>query len=129
MPSKKLFTLEEANKAVVYVSKVALDIQTAYREAVGLQEQLDVQNDARLSDKTRLAYEESIAKLNRFVDELHELGAELRDYDLGIIDFPAIHDGREISLCWKIGEPQINSWHEVNGGLAGRRDVAQLVRC
>ncbi|NJL70658.1 MAG: DUF2203 family protein [Candidatus Competibacteraceae bacterium] len=45
-----------------------------------------------------------------------------------MIDFPAIHEGREIQLCWKLGEECVDHWHEINSGIAGRRSVAELLR-
>jgi hypothetical protein len=44
----------------------------------------------------------------------------LRDLDRGLIDFPAIRDGREVYLCWIDGEPDIGFWHELDAGYAGR---------
>ena len=45
----------------------------------------------------------------------------LRDLDRGLIDFPAIREGREVYLCWIDGEPDIGYWHELDAGYAGRR--------
>ena len=45
----------------------------------------------------------------------------LRDLDRGLIDFPAIREGREVYLCWVDGEPDIGYWHELDAGYAGRR--------
>jgi len=50
----------------------------------------------------------------------------LKDYEMGLIDFPAVHQGREVYLCWKLGEKQIVAWHEVDAGFSGRRDVKEL---
>jgi hypothetical protein len=55
---------------------------------------------------------------------LAELGRReivLRDLDRGLIDFPALRDGREVYLCWIDGEPDIEFWHELDAGYAGRR--------
>jgi hypothetical protein len=47
----------------------------------------------------------------------------LRDLDRGLVDFPAIRDGREVYLCWVLGEPDIGYWHELDGGYAGRQEL------
>jgi hypothetical protein len=56
--------------------------------------------------------------------ELREREIVLRDLDRGLIDFPALRDGREIYLCWEEGEPEIGFWHEPEAGFAGRRPLA-----
>lgn len=53
--------------------------------------------------------------------ELREREIVLRDLDRGLIDFPALRDGREIYLCWQEGEPEIGYWHDPDTGFAGRR--------
>jgi len=47
----------------------------------------------------------------------------LRDLDRGLVDFPALRDGREIYLCWVDGEPDIEFWHELDAGYAGRQEL------
>lgn len=125
-PERKYFTLDEANKALPYISRIAEDIRQSYRRAVNLQEQLDQPVPEDDVDLLRDDYEETIGRLNRYVDELHDVGVELKDYEVGLVDFPALHDGREICLCWKTGEEHIEAWHEVHTGFAGRQAVATL---
>jgi hypothetical protein len=51
------------------------------------------------------------------------MGCLLRDIDLGIVDFPSIHDGKEVYLCWKLGEESVGFWHEVDAGFAARKPI------
>jgi hypothetical protein len=44
----------------------------------------------------------------------------LKDLDTGLIDFPTLRDGREVYLCWQLGEPHIAWWHEIETGFSGR---------
>ena len=125
-PERKYFTLAEANRALGYVSRIAEDIRTAYRHAVHLQERLEDAADGPELNEMQRDYEQTIAKLNRFVDELHEVGVELKDYDQCLVDFPALHEGREVYLCWKRGEDEIRAWHEIDSGYMGRQDVSRL---
>ncbi len=53
-------------------------------------------------------------------------GCVIKDLDIGLVDWPALHGGREIWLCWRYGEPEVAYWHEIDGGFAGRRPVAEL---
>jgi hypothetical protein len=55
--------------------------------------------------------------------EFREREIMLRDLDRGLVDFPALRDGREIYLCWEEGEPEIAFWHEPGAGFAGRHPL------
>jgi hypothetical protein len=50
----------------------------------------------------------------------------LRDIESGLIDFPALVNGRQVCLCWRLGEDEVGWWHELSAGLAGRRELADL---
>ena len=56
--------------------------------------------------------------------EFREREIMLRDLDRGLVDFPALRDGREIYLCWQEGEAEIGFWHEPDAGFSGRRALA-----
>ena len=58
-----------------------------------------------------------------FIDELQGLGIELKDPNVGLIDFPAMLEGRVVYLCWRLGEGEISHWHELESGFAGRQPV------
>jgi hypothetical protein len=64
---------------------------------------------------------EGFLELQAGVDAFEERGIVLRDLDRGLIDFPALHEGREIYLCWIDGERDIEYWHELDAGFAGRQ--------
>lgn len=57
------------------------------------------------------------------LEELEEQGIVLRDVDRGLIDFPALHTGREVLLCWQLGEDDLEWWHFPEDGFAGRRPL------
>ena len=64
---------------------------------------------------------EAFVELQSRLAELERREIVLRDLDRGLIDFPAVRDGREIYLCWVDGEPDIAFWHELDAGYAGRQ--------
>jgi hypothetical protein len=67
---------------------------------------------------------EGIARrLARLVDEIGEHGAQVKDLDTGLIDFPALRGGETVLLCWQLGEDEIGYWHTVDEGFAGRRPL------
>jgi len=61
-------------------------------------------------------------ELRSLVDEVTALGVQVKDLDLGLIDFPSVRRRQEILLCWKLGEgDRISWWHEPEAGYRGRR--------
>lgn len=126
-PGRKYFTVAEANQALPYVSRVVEDIRQTYKRAVELQERMErpMPGDEDGGDLQK-AYEQAVEQLNRYVDELRGAGVELKDYEMGLADFPAVYEGREVYLCWKAGEERILAWHEIEGGYAGRQDISTI---
>ncbi len=72
------------------------------------------------------AVEREARSLARAVDAIARHGAEVKDIDEGLIDFPALHHGETVLLCWKLGEDEIRFWHRIEDGFAGRRPVEEL---
>jgi hypothetical protein len=67
---------------------------------------------------------EAFLELRGLLLELQELGIVVRDIDRGLIDFPAILEGREVYLCWQLDEPaRIAFWHDLEAGFAGRQPL------
>lgn len=64
-----------------------------------------------------------LAEINALLVQIHELGVELKDPALGLIDFPSLREGRVVYLCWRLGEPEIGYWHETDAGFAGRQPL------
>jgi hypothetical protein len=62
-------------------------------------------------------------QLARIVDAIAEHGAQVKDLDTGLIDFPALHRGETVLLCWQLGEDEIGWWHREDDGFAGRRPL------
>lgn len=62
-------------------------------------------------------------RLQEYIDELRSLGLEPKGAVDGLVDFPAVMDGRVVYLCWKLGETEVTHWHEVNAGFAGRQSL------
>ena len=60
-------------------------------------------------------------RLDELLHTVQDLGIEVKDLTIGLIDFVALHDGREVYLCWKYGEESIQYWHEIDGGFSGRQ--------
>jgi hypothetical protein len=62
--------------------------------------------------------------LQEYVEELRQLGVEPKNGPEGLVDFPAMLDGRPVFLCWKLGEPEVMFWHDLEAGFQGRQPLA-----
>jgi hypothetical protein len=66
---------------------------------------------------------ESFLEVRRLLAALQEAGIVIRDIDRGLIDFPALLDGREVYLCWQLGEDGVDHWHDLEAGYGGRQPL------
>jgi hypothetical protein len=62
-------------------------------------------------------------EVRRLLETLQQSGLVLRDIDRGLVDFPALIDGREVYLCWELGEDKVSYWHDLEGGYGGREPL------
>ena len=96
-----------------------------HTDATGIQTQIEKASQPEQSSlQTRL--DSTMHRLEDYVDELSEVGCDLKDYQVGLIDFTGRHQGRDICLCWKLGEDKIAFWHEMESGFSGRKPVSLL---
>ncbi len=75
---------------------------------------------------TRLRMQGLIDQMAAGVARIDALGLTLRDIEHGLVDFPALVSGRQVWLCWQLGEPSIVWWHGLDTGFSGRRPLAEL---
>ena len=68
-------------------------------------------------------YRDAAEQLKAEVERIGEMGIILRDVESGLVDFPAERDGREIYLCWRLGEDHVGFWHPPETGMAGRQPL------
>ncbi len=123
---KKYFTLAQANRSLCLVGRVVEDIHHRYQQAMEIRKRAERPVPGDDQEQLRDGYEKCMDRLNELMDELHQVGVEFKDFDLGLVDYPAVHEGREVYLSWKRGEKCITAWHEADTGYGGRQDVAVL---
>lgn len=127
------FTPEEANAALVEVRPLVEQLVRGRREhvaALARQEELErkIKGNGGAIPPAELAGAaadvDAIARrLTWLVDEIGDRGAQVKDLDEGLIDFPALRGGETVLLCWRFGEDEIRYWHRVEDGFAGRRPL------
>lgn len=120
---KKYFSLSEASRSLILVTRIVRDVVERYRRLRELHksyQSLDQIGDISAADKTRQQYVATTEHLAALREELEDIGCELKDFEIGLVDFPALRDQREVYLCWKLGEESVQYWHEVSGGFSER---------
>jgi hypothetical protein len=134
--SKKYFSVEQANKTLPLVQKIVGDIVRQFQIVQDLDSRLHGVLQREVKRRSDDPYTEELAhtkaeletegeRLRSYQEELEHLGVELKGAD-GLCDFPGLKDGREVCLCWKLGEPAVQYWHEVQAGFSGRQPIATL---
>ncbi len=126
------FTREEAEALLPQISVVLLKIQERHKvmqhseEELGTLHALAMGNGHHLHERiTRLQKElaEHIQAMQELINEVSSIGCELKDPTVGLIDFLSLRNGREVYLCWHLGEERINYWHYPDAGYAGRQPL------
>jgi hypothetical protein len=130
---KKYYTAAEANATLPLVRLIVRDItvlahalREQHRRLARLQEDAGPVAEAHL-DETVAEIERIQDQMRDYERELEPLQVEIKDYLTGLIDFPARFDGREVYLCWRLGEPEVAYWHELDAGFAGRQKLTKVV--
>jgi len=124
------FTREEAEALLPQVTVTLLKIREQRQAMQHAEDELgalraqSMNNGHHLHERIerlQKALVEHIESLQTLARELRHFGCELKDPDTGLIDFLSIRGGREIYLCWQLGEERINYWHYLDTGFAGRQ--------
>ena len=127
------FTPEEANAALEQVGPLVermVEQRREHLDALERQEELERRIRGNGGGIPPATLAETAAEVDRIarslaqtVDEIADHGAEVKDLDEGLIDFPALRHGETVLLCWKLGEDEIRYWHRIEDGFAGRQEL------
>lgn len=124
----KTFTIEQANRTLPLVRRIAQDIVDHYGQWQEMVKSLDVlaagpAPDSVKIDRLQRDIQSAARTIDGFVRELNDLGVEMKGLDIGLVDFPGEVDGRPVYLCWRLGEPAVAHWHERDAGFDSRRPL------
>jgi hypothetical protein len=130
---KKYYTPASANATLPLVRVILRDVTELARELRERHERLSRSVSGKRGGLSEAHQEELLQaqhdlergqqRMRDYERELQNLGIELKDYFTGLIDFPARMDGREVYLCWRLGEPEVAYWHELEAGFGGRQKL------
>jgi hypothetical protein len=126
------FTRQEAEALLPQIEPLLLELQQRHSALLPVRQELETLQQRmrgnghglqeRLGELNR-QHATMLEALNRLIRRIHALGCQLKDPAVGLIDFPALRDGREILLCWRLGEDGIHWWHETTTGFQGRQPL------
>ncbi len=130
---RRVFTPAEANAALPLVKAIVRDLAQHSRDVIERRERFEQLKERRAA-RGHGVYDEELAQveeelrqdaeqLQGYVNELLELGVEPKSGPDGLVDFPAFMEGRLVYLCWKLGEPEVAHWHELDAGFRGRQPL------
>jgi hypothetical protein len=130
---RESFSIDQATAMLPLVSVIAADISQLSRDLLERRRQLEYLMAGRNPHDSDVYHQELVQvqsdlendgrRLREYVSELRALGVEPANGPDGMVDFPAVLEGRKIALCWKLGEPEVSYWHESEAGCAQRRPL------
>ena len=128
----RIFTLAEARAMLAQVEQLLAGLQdrrkqldqaqalvAALRRSAGSNGGSAHGDSRELQTRAR----ELIAAIREAVEEIQALGVQVKDVERGLVDWPALREGRTVLLCWQRGEASVDWWHEIADGFPGRRRV------
>ena len=117
----KYFTPAEARNTLPLVKKIVKDILDTSKEMKLLAD------DFGIKDVHNFQLRKMADEIDGFIAELEEIGCFYKDWNftIGLVDFPAVIDNREVMLCWKSDEDEIKFYHDIDSGYSGRKPIPE----
>jgi hypothetical protein len=125
------YDIDSANARLEELKPLLTALRKARDEVAAGQLRLAALQDVDDADPALLLREQegmtlTVKRMEQAVRQIDAWGVTLRDIGTGLVDFPALVNGRPIWLCWKLGEGEIGYWHELDTGIAGRKPLIEL---
>jgi hypothetical protein len=135
----KYFTWEEAQTLLPVLEsllRTCMDGKKLMQEVAADFEEVQKRiflNGGMLVDIGRLALrkgerDKAVLRVKDAMSEIDSIGVQVKDLDIGLLDFPSIYEDEVILLCWKMGEPAIAHWHDTQEGFAGRKPLTAEIK-
>lgn len=130
----RYFTLVEARAALPAVGRSireAVHAKGRYLEAEKVMQDLGqrilmlggIHVDTHSAETWKAQRDTSAQTLKTSMESIENMGVLVKDLDVGLVDFPTLFRGEEVYLCWRMDERDIDHWHGVNEGFAGRKPI------
>ena len=128
----RFFTVEEANLELPRLRQWLPRLQARRRRLDVVQLKLGeltlkaAANGNLLEEEVHATQREAkrlTEEFDKLIAKIKDLGCELKDIEQGLVDFPSLREGREVYLCWRLGEQEVAFWHELDAGFGGRQPL------
>jgi hypothetical protein len=122
----RYFTLSEANEALKIIRPLMEKVQTIRKRILASQPEVWPAIEKSAGNGGNKALSRMAQDFERFdalIHQIQDTGVLIKDINIGLLDFPALRDEREVYLCWQYGEDEITFWHEIDAGFAGRESI------
>jgi len=131
----RFYSIDDANETMAEVEPILAALRDERQELIRLRDRAlagrssgTTDGETREAERLlRLRMQGLIDQMQAGVMRLDEMGVTLRDIESGLIDFAALVNGRQVWLCWRLGEGPIEWWHELDTGFASRQRLIDLV--
>ena len=123
---RRFFTVLEANGLIPFLTERLRQLRSIYQslESKAISSTPSLQNVIdRGGIPVDTAYLHLVGRIQGITSEICSQGCQLKDLESGLIDFPTVWEGREVFLCWKLGEQEVSFWHEIDAGFTGRQPL------
>ncbi len=122
----RYFTLQEANETLNIIRPLMDELQEIRQSILAKQPEAWPAIEKSVGNGGNRALSDMVQdfeRLDSLVHRIQETEVLIKDINLGLLDFLALKDGREVYLCWQYGEGEIAFWHEIAAGFAGRQPI------
>ena len=124
--AQRYFSLQEANEVLKIIRPLMDEVQIIRQKILKNQPEAWPAIEKSAGNGGNRALSNMVQDFEQFDTLIHRIqdtDVLIKDVNLGLLDFPALKDGREVYLCWQYGEEDIAFWHEVEAGYAGRQPI------
>lgn len=123
MNEERFYTVEQANELLPFLAPTLVELREKFEEASRIRSKMATASRSNGWSTARDEWAEKLARVDELMDRITDWGIQLRDITTGLVDFPGFHEGEEVWLCWRLGEPEVAYWHRRDEGFGSRRSL------
>jgi hypothetical protein len=130
---EKIFTVDEANRTLPLVSRIVEDLVREHKLWEDKVREFELatvgsspDHPDAIAELLQMEAQRLATDIEGYIAELNDLGVICKGMDTGLVDFRGQIDSRDVFYCWKLGEPSVQYWHEVDAGFVGRQRLNPL---
>ena len=129
----RTFTVEAANRTLPLVSRIVADLVREHKQWEDKVAEFELatvgsspERPDAIAELLQIEAQRLARDIEGYIRELNDLGVICKGMDTGLVDFRGQLDGRDVYYCWKLGEPSVLYWHEIDAGFVGRQKLTPL---